>query len=404
MAPRRTPSPNPIHLEGTTLEGGGQLLRLALGLSSLTKTPLRITNIRGKRSGGGGLKVQHLTAMLWLGQASNARISGAGLKSKEITFTPKGLSELHHDIAAGFVSISQSTPGSVNLVLQAVLPYLLFSGAPGPVRLRITGGTNVSNSPSVDYVEQVLIPMLALAGIPRIALKCQSRGWSTGSTRLGSVTFTITPLTAALPAFNLTDRGTITSVQATIIAPRDSEQDFRENLELMFEKRHSRFFGSESGSQIDVTFEDSHHEKRYYLLLVATTSTGIKLGRDWLYDGGVRAGKTSHIIPTIVRKVSDDLIAEIKHGGCVDEWMRDQVVVFQALANGTSRVDGGKREGDTRVEPSLHAKTAMWVAEKVLDVRFDEDGNCQGVDLVPRGEMSDREDGIVQAVDALRLS
>lgn len=400
MAPQK---PQPIHLEGTTLEGGGQLLRLALGLSSLTKSPVHITNIRGKRSGGGGLKAQHLTSMLWLGQACNARISGAGLKSKEITFTPSVLPNLHHDVAAGHVALTQNTPGSVNLVLQAVLPYLLFSGAQGPVQLRITGGTNVSNSPSLDYVEQVLIPMLSIAGVPRIGSECHSRGWSTGSTRIGSVTFTITPLTAALPAFNFTDRGTIVSVRATVIAPRDTERDFRENLDLMFEKRRSRFFDSESDSEIDVTFEDSHHEKRYYLLLVATTSTGMKLGRDWLYDGGVRAGKTGQIVPNMVRKVSDDLIAEIEHGGCVDEWMRDQLVVFQALAKGTSYVDGGTREGRT-VEPSLHTKTAMWVAEKILDVAFDDGGVCEGVNVMLGGGDSRREDDIVQTVEALHLS
>lgn len=379
MAPKK---PEPIHLEGTTLEGGGQLLRVALGLSSLTKKPVQITNIRAKRSGGGGLKAQHLTSMLWLGQASNARISGASLKSTEITFAPHALPSIHPDLAAGHVSISQSTPGSINLVLQAVLPYLLFSGAQKPIQLRITGGTNVSNSPSLDYVEQVLIPMLSLIGIPHLASTCHSRGWSTGSTRLGSATFTVAPLTYPLPAFHLTERGVITSVRATVIAPRETEQDFRDNLDLMFEKRLSLIYNSTQTPDIAITFEPSHHEKRYYLLLVATTSTGLKLGRDWLYDGGIRAGKTSQIIPNLVRKVSDDLIAEIAHGGCVDEWMMDQLIVFQALAKGTSWVDGGRRERG-KVETSLHAQTAMWVAEKIVGARFDEDGRCEGTGFCP---------------------
>ncbi|KAJ4991431.1 RNA 3 -terminal phosphate cyclase [Stagonosporopsis vannaccii] len=400
MAPKQ---PEPIHLEGTTLEGGGQLLRIALGLSSLTQKSVQITNIRGRRSGGGGLKAQHLTSMLWLGQASNARISGAGLKSKEITFTPHRLPKHSPDVATGHVTISQSTPGSINLVLQAVLPYLLFSGAQEPIRLRITGGTNVSNSPSYDYIEQALIPVLSVIGIT-VTCTCHSRGWSTGSTRLGSATFTITPLASTLRAFQLTERGTITSVRATIIAPRESEDDFRANLDLMFEKRLSRIFGETADPETEVTFEDSHHDKRYYLLLVATTSTSLKLGRDWLYDGGIRAGKTGHIIPQIVRKVSDELIAEIEHGGCVDEWMRDQLVVYQALAQGRSCVDGGSREG-RKQEPSLHAKTAMWVAQKIAGVCFDEEGGCRGIAFELGGSQGALgENGISAAVEALQLS
>ncbi|KAJ8116369.1 hypothetical protein OPT61_g2177 [Boeremia exigua] len=399
MAPKQ---PQPVHLEGTTLEGGGQLLRIALGLSSLTKKSVRIDNIRGRRSGGGGLKSQHLTSMLWLGQASTARISGAGLKSKEVTFTPHRQPPKCPEILAGHVSIGQSTPGSISLVLQAILPYLLFSGAPGPIHLRITGGTNVTNSPSHDYIEQVLLPMLSIVGIPPIETTCHSRGWSMGSTRLGSASFTITPLTATLPAFQLTDRGNITCVRATVIAPRDTEEDFRDNLDLMFEKRLSRIFGNTTDPEINITFEDSRHEKRFYLLLVATTSTGLKLGRDWLYDGGVRAGKSSQIIPSIVRKVSDDLIAEIEHEGCVDEWMKDQLVIFQALAKGTSRVNGG-RKGGRVLEPSLHAKTAMWVTQKIVNVEFDDAGGCNGMALDPGGEQCTEENAVTEGVAALGI-
>lgn len=129
---------------------------------------------------------------------------------------------------------------------------------------------------------------------------------------------------------------------------------------------------------IETTFEDSKHEKRYYLLLVATSTTGIRLGRDWLYDHSVRVGKTDSIISNIVRKVSGELIEEIEHGGCVDEYMRDQLVVFQALAVGRSSVFGG-RCNEAIVKPSLHAKTAHWVAKEVIGVDFNEDGSCEGI-------------------------
>lgn len=375
----------PIHLEGTTLEGGGQLLRLATCLSALMSKPINITNIRGKRSGGGGLKAQHLTSVQWLGNASNARISGVGLKSKEITFTPQSRVASELDWRdGGEVHIEQNTPGSVNLVLQAVLPYMLFANVGSAdvevekkIRVKITGGTNVSNSPSCDYIEQVLAPMLSLIGVPPIETQVHSRGWSQGSARLGSVTYSITPLSKPLPAFQLCNRGDIKSIRATIIAPRDAEQRFCDELDAMFERREKRIF-RKAQPDVQMTFEDSMHEKRYYLLLVATTKSGVRLGRDWLYDHGVRAGKVDTVISNMVRKVSDDLIQELDHEGCVDEYMRDQLVVFQALAVGKSDVYGGKRK-EVRLEPSLHAKTAHWVAKQVIDVHFNNDGGCEGV-------------------------
>lgn len=126
----------------------------------------------------------------------------------------------------------------------------------------------------------------------------------------------------------------------------------------------------------------------------------MKLGRDWLYDRGVRPGKLEQIVPTIVKKVSDDLLAEIEHGGCVDEYLRDQLVVFQALAEGRSTVYGGKK--DTLVEPSLHAKTAQWVAKEILGVEFDEEGECEGIGFWE--SLKKEDDDLAEGLERLNLA
>lgn len=78
----------PVAIAGTTLEGGGQLVRLAVGLSALLGIPIKIFNIRGGRPRGGGLNAQHLTAVNWLATESLADIEGAELKSKILEFRP----------------------------------------------------------------------------------------------------------------------------------------------------------------------------------------------------------------------------------------------------------------------------------------------------------------------------
>lgn len=53
-----------VVLDGRTGEGGGQLVRIAVGLSALTGTPIRIHHVRGNRQGGkgGGKTAYHICA------------------------------------------------------------------------------------------------------------------------------------------------------------------------------------------------------------------------------------------------------------------------------------------------------------------------------------------------------
>lgn len=408
-----------VHLEGTTLEGGGQLLRLALSLSSLTNVPVHITNIRGNRgsksnpSKGGGMKPAHLAGAQWLGRVTAAETRGVVVKSREMVFQPsrkarntkveniqddeKPLTNEESMITTEVWKevyekgrlvrrdsrIPMSTPGSIFLVLQAILPFILFSapyapiesstatsaGASIPVRITIEGGTNVTNSPSLEYIDQVLLPMLsAKVGLPPIGINLRSRGWCHGRPEVGSVAVDITPLRPgySLPAFSFTGRGEVIKMHVSILASGLATRSvIREKVTEQVLKRHQH---------IEILFpidEDSRDSKRLYLLLVAETSSGYRLGRDLLYD---RKTSSPRAVDDLVSRVVDDLEQELAHGGCVDEFLQDQLVVFQALAEGRGFVNLGKVK-----EASLHTRTVRWVAEKIMGVEFDDAGTCAGI-------------------------
>ena len=82
-------SRDPVEIAGTTLEGGGQLVRTSVCLSALTGKAIRIKDVRGGRSGGGGLKNQHLASLQWLAEVTHAWTEGAELKSRELCFAPE---------------------------------------------------------------------------------------------------------------------------------------------------------------------------------------------------------------------------------------------------------------------------------------------------------------------------
>jgi RNA 3'-terminal phosphate cyclase (ATP) len=393
MAYRSTKS---IDLDGRTLEGGGQLVRLAVGLSALTTVPIKITNIRGNRSAGGGLKAQHLACVNWLAHACNANVSGAEKGSKTLDFRPGATGQISpvyrfvNDKEDGSkywdCKLDIKTAGSTGLALQAILPFILFNPRKNdenilsefPIRLTISGGTNVSGSPSYEYISQVLLPTLHSMGLPPIAAVLNKRGWSHGGASIGSFTLDIPARqTLALPAFQLYPSSPSTRpmppsrLDITFLAPATAYPHLRSLLPLYIEHTFGHGF-SEGNNNMSLTCEDSKNDKRYYLLIVATVPTSsttstipakYKLGRDWLYDRKIRSPEQA--ITELTDVVLRDLHAEWSSGAHVDEHMRDQLVVFKGLAESGSRVFGGYSEDGRPREASLHAKTAEWVVEQM---------------------------------------
>lgn len=140
-----------IEIDGSTGEGGGQMVRTALALSMITQQPFSITNIRSGRKDP-GLKAQHVHAITALQKLSGAKAEGAEIGSTKITFYPAPINKTRVDIDIG-------TAGSITLLLQSLLIPCAF--APKPVSLRITGGTDVTWSMPIDYLRHVFLPRIS---------------------------------------------------------------------------------------------------------------------------------------------------------------------------------------------------------------------------------------------------
>lgn len=145
---------NPVDIDGSLGEGGGQILRTALSLSMVTGRTVRLTRIRAGRKTPGLLR-QHLAAVRAAKDLCQAQVDGDRPGSEALTFTPG-------PVRNGDFRVEIGTAGSTTLVLQTVLPAMLR--APGPCTIQVSGGTHNPMSPPIEFLQRSFLPLLSRMG------------------------------------------------------------------------------------------------------------------------------------------------------------------------------------------------------------------------------------------------
>lgn len=195
-----------IHIDGSQGEGGGQILRSALALSMALGRPFTISNIRANRQKP-GLMRQHLTAVEAAAAISGASVVGASAGSTELVFEPG-------PVRAGSHTFHIGTAGSTTLVLQAILPALLF--ADGESELRIHGGTHARAAPPFEFLDRSLVPLLNRLGA-KVSLTLERHGFYPAGG--GCITARVEPVARPSP-IAIEDGGEVSTRRATAIVSK----------------------------------------------------------------------------------------------------------------------------------------------------------------------------------------
>lgn len=195
-----------LKIDGSTGEGGGQIIRTALSLSMLTGIPIEITHIRAGRAKS-GLMRQHLVCLQASQQISDAKVTGAHLGSTAFSFTPNA-------VKAGNYQFDIGSAGSTTLVLQTLLPALLFANSDSSAKSTVTikGGTHNPLAPTTDFLTQAFLPALAKLGM-QVDIQLLQAGFAPVGG--GVITATISPFMrrADTAAFELTERDKLLHIE-----------------------------------------------------------------------------------------------------------------------------------------------------------------------------------------------
>jgi len=325
-----------ITIDGSQGEGGGQVLRSSLALALVTGRPFTIAGIRAKRAKP-GLMRQHLTAVNAATEIGQATVTGATLRSTELTFEPGEVRPGEYHFAVG-------TAGSATLVLQTILPALVC--AAGPSVLRLEGGTHNPWAPPFDFLAKSFLPLVNRMG-PTVEAKLVRPGFYPAGG--GEFNVTIAPV-AELSPIELIERGETKRVTATAKVA---------HLPRNIAERELRIIGRKLGlTGADLVVEEVAGSRGPGNVVT------IEVECEHLTEVFTGFGERQIRAETVAERATQEARRYLSKGAAVGEYLTDQLLIPLALAGG-----GAFRA----LGLSRHAQTNIEVIEKFLDVKFEID-------------------------------
>ena len=367
---------SPLKIDGSILEGGGQILRISISMSYLLGIPISIRNIRSKRDNP-GLQRQHLTCSKFITSLYNTKdVTGLQLNSGNIVLVPtKLLIKNEHNEE---IKCILNSAGSIGLMIQQLLPCVLFSEIENKeskeISITLTGGTLVKFSPTIYYLNEVLFPILEKN--MNIKASCDLIKNGIYPMGLGEVILHVQKILKENEEFikpiNITERGKFLKAEIRFCYTNNFKFKLDKICDTIYknakkiirnEFNQNGYSKNEEGEEIEFDEDEIIKQERinlgdryytfYYQIVMIYENTRIK------GDYMISEKKGDFIIDEIIDKCEEATFYTVQNNEvCLDEHTVDHLIIFMALAKGTSKIKVGPI--------SLHTQTAIEIIKKFV--------------------------------------
>jgi RNA 3'-terminal phosphate cyclase (ATP) len=352
-----------ITIDGSRHSGSGTILRYAVALATLMGSPLQMTDIRVKRPKP-GLRRQHLGALMACARVCSGTVEGAEVGSREIVYRPGPA------VQPGTYAFDVGSAGSTTLLSFALTIPALFSY--GPVSVTVIGGLFQDFAPTAYHMKHCLLPLLARMGA-QVFLDVDKPGYVPKGQ--GRLIVRIHPVTAPLKPLLLPEQGEACEVRGIALASHLAGQHVARRMAQACTQ-----ILQESGLRptVEVVQDTSAAQPGAALAVWTETETGAMLGADM-------AGAHGRPSEKIGRSVARSLLQDLGTGATVDRHLADQLIVFAALAEGTTAY---------RI-PAVtdHVESNLWLVQEILGAHADVQDNVvtvKGICHHPTSSQPDR--------------
>lgn len=374
------PSQKLIIIDGSILEGGGQILRISSDLSFLLQKSVKVLRIRAGRSEP-GLQNQHLKSLEFLVNLFKGTLIGGKLNSTEIKIIPSKISDV-----PSLSECKLNGAGSIGLMIQILMPCLIY--APKPITIDFTGGTYCSFSPSIYWLNDILF--LILKQHMNINVKCELIKNGLFPRGGGKVKFTTQPIDGFISPINVVSRGDLEKIRLTYYSNNtfsftieDIEKEVMKPIKTLLRyhlinsinnKNEKEIKENDDGDNEDDNNDISDNNEVNLNQLIEINKIDFGKGSytfsfkmDILFSNTIMSCvyiySSKKEVNDIINAISSGILEKVENllsnpYSCFDENATDQLIIYMCLAKGKSSIAVGNL--------SLHTQTAIEIIKQFI--------------------------------------